>query len=87
MRHRIKIRNFQDILRYLKNFWRYLKNFWRYLELFSTISRKIFRPNLGIVVSEPMYIRLGVRVRVLILVQLGFTSSRPPKYEVRMSLQ
>ena len=80
MRHRIKIRNFQDILRYLKIFW-------RYLELFSRISRKIFRPNLGIVVSEPMYIRLGVRVRVLTLVQLGFTSTHPPKYEVRMSLQ
>ena len=53
MRHRIKIRNFRDILRYLENFWRYLENFWRYLELFSRISRKIFRPNLGIFVSKP----------------------------------
>ena len=32
---------------------RYLENFWRCLELFSRISRNIFRPNLGIFVSEP----------------------------------
>ena len=44
----------RDILRYLKNFWRYLEIFWRHLELFSRISRKIFRPNLGISVSEPI---------------------------------
>ena len=48
MRHRIKIRNFRGSLRYLENFWRYLK-------LFSRISRKIFRPNLGILVSEPIF--------------------------------
>ena len=50
----LKVRNFRDILRYLENSWRYLENFWRYLELFSRISRKIFRPNLGIFVSEPI---------------------------------
>ena len=49
----LKFRNFRDILRYLENLWRYLENFWRYLELFSRIFRKIFRPNLGIFVSEP----------------------------------
>ena len=61
----LKVRSFRDILRYLENswrylekFWRYLENFWRYLELFSRISRKIFRPNLGIFVSEPI-IRLA----------------------------
>ena len=42
----LKVRNFRDILRYLENFW-------RYLELFTRISREIFRPNLGIFVSEP----------------------------------
>ena len=35
----LKVRNSRDILRYLEKFW-------RYLELFSRISRKIFRPNL-----------------------------------------
>ena len=53
MRHRIKIQNFWNILRYLETFWRYLENFWRYLEVFSRISRKIFRPNLGTFISEP----------------------------------
>ena len=49
----LKFQNFQDILRYLENFWRYLENFWRHLDFFSRISWKIFRPNLGIFVSEP----------------------------------
>ena len=49
----LKVRNFRDILRYLESFGRYLENFWRYLELFSIISRKTFRPNLGKFVSEP----------------------------------
>ena len=49
----LKVRNFRDILRYLENFWRYLESFWRYLEFFSRISRKIFRPSLGVFVSEP----------------------------------
>ena len=63
MRHRIKISEVfhiieasRDISRYLENFWTYLENFWRYLELFSRISRKIFRPNWGIFVSEPTWL-------------------------------
>ena len=56
MRHRIKISEVFHIKEASRDILRYLKNFWTYLELFSRISRKIFRPNWGIFVSEPTWL-------------------------------
>ena len=72
----LKVRKFSGYFELFRKFWRYLEIFWRYLELFPRISRKIFRSNFGIFVSEPttklLFIPLTIKALHQVVYQMQY---------------